>query len=178
MSPSFLDRSLLRFHQCPNPNPIRVKPIDLSHLIRFVDSLSAEVASGMESPNTKPAASDGLGIATRTDVRQIAGYLTLLIAWVYEHFLFVRPPAHWGSTARTPLASRWNPSQDSRISREDTQLLRERLDDLHASEVAWDPYTAVRAQHPFHQISFFCGCLRSLDVIEPYHPHRVLRQFV
>ena len=43
--------------------------------------------------------------------------------------------------------------------------------------MAWDPYVAVRAQHPFHQISFFCGCLRSLDVIEPYHPHRVLRQF-
>ena len=43
--------------------------------------------------------------------------------------------------------------------------------------VAWDPYASVRAQHPLQQISFFCGCLRALDVIEPYHPHRVLRQF-
>ena len=48
---------------------------------------------------------------------------------------------------------------------------------IYLAQVVWDPYTAVRAQHPFHQIAFFCGCLRSLDVIEPYHPHRVLRWF-
>ena len=59
-----------------------------------------------------------------------------LQAWVYEHFLFVRPPAHWGYTAGMPLASRWNPGKDSGIPRENTQLLRERLDDLHASEVS------------------------------------------
>ena len=45
------------------------------------------------------------------------------------------------------------------------------------SQVAWYPYTATRAQHPFHQISFFRGCSRALEVIEPYHPHRVLQQF-
>ena len=48
---------------------------------------------------------------------------------------------------------------------------------IYLPQVQWDPYTGVRAHHPFHQISFFCGCLRALDVIEPYHPHRVLRQF-
>ncbi|RWR97831.1 serine/threonine-protein phosphatase 7 long form [Cinnamomum micranthum f. kanehirae] len=37
-----------------------------------------------------------LGTATRADVRQIAGYLTLLTSWVYEHFPFTRPPAQWG----------------------------------------------------------------------------------
>ena len=48
---------------------------------------------------------------------------------------------------------------------------------IYFSQVAWNPYIAARAQHPFHQISFFCGCWISLDVIEPYHPHKVLRQF-
>ena len=43
--------------------------------------------------------------------------------------------------------------------------------------MAWEPYIGARTQHPFHQSSFFCGCLRALDVIEPYHPQRVLRQF-
>ncbi|RWR94760.1 serine/threonine-protein phosphatase 7 long form [Cinnamomum micranthum f. kanehirae] len=118
-----------------------------------------------------------LGTATRADVRQIAGYLTLLTSWVYEHFPFTRPPAQWGYTAGMPLASRWNPGQESGNARENIQLMRERLDALHPSEVSWDPYVSARAQHPLHQISFFCGCLRALDVIEPYHPHRVLRQF-
>ncbi|RWR93234.1 serine/threonine-protein phosphatase 7 long form isoform X1 [Cinnamomum micranthum f. kanehirae] len=61
-----------------------------------------------------------------------------------------------------------------------TREMREKCERKHtadAGEVSWDPYVSVRAQHPLHQISFFCGCLRALDVIEPYHLHRVLRQF-
>ena len=77
---------------------------------------------------------------------------------------------------------------------ESIQLIRERLDSIHSSEmnrhtylivtiilksllliycslfysqVAWVPYTSVRAHHPFHQISFFCGSMRSMDVIKP-----------
>ena len=48
---------------------------------------------------------------------------------------------------------------------------------VYMRQVAWDPYASARAQHPLQQISFFCGCLRALDVIELYHPHRVLLQF-
>ena len=58
-----------------------------------------------------------------------------LQSWVYEHFPFARPPAQWGYTADMPLASRWNPGQDSGNIGENIQLLRERLDALHPSEV-------------------------------------------
>ena len=32
-----------------------------------------------------------LGLASRTGVKQIAGYLKLLEAWIYEHFRLGRP---------------------------------------------------------------------------------------
>ena len=39
-----------------------------------------------------------LGLATRHEVKQIAGYLTLLEAWIYEHFecLALTPNIHYG----------------------------------------------------------------------------------
>lgn len=33
-----------------------------------------------------------LGVATRASTKQMAGYLTLLEAWIHEHFLIQRPP--------------------------------------------------------------------------------------
>ncbi|KAK3169157.1 hypothetical protein Dsin_000061 [Dipteronia sinensis] len=52
------------------------------------------------------------------------------------------------------------------------QELREKLDWLSANEVEWNPYT-----HEFHEVTFYTGCIKCLDKIEPYHPERVLRQF-
>ena len=44
-------------------------------------------------------------------------------------------------------------------------------------QVTWDPYRDIRQHHPFNQVAFYCGCIKSIDVVEPYHPDRILRQF-
>lgn len=66
-----------------------------------------------------------LGQATRIDFLQITEYLTLLQAWVYEHFPFARPRAQIGYTTGEPLACRWYPSSSSGNMMESIQLIRE-----------------------------------------------------
>ncbi|XP_028071172.1 protein MAIN-LIKE 1-like [Camellia sinensis] len=90
-----------------------------------------------------------LGFATRSAVRQMADYMTLLET----------PRREVGST----------------ISH--LQALREELDRLAFDEVTWDPYRHCRQHHPCREITFYTGCLKCLDVVEPYHPERVHRQF-
>ncbi|XP_028051734.1 protein MAIN-LIKE 1-like [Camellia sinensis] len=85
-----------------------------------------------------------LGMATKSTVRQIAGYMTLLEAWIYEHFIC---------------------------------LLQEELDRLEAHEVIWDPYISKRDNHPFAEVAYYTGLLKCIDIVEPYHPDRFLRQF-
>lgn len=41
----------------------------------------------------------------------------------------------------------------------------------------WDPYCGHRDSHPLLDISFYTGMLKCLDIVEPYYPDRVLRQF-
>ncbi|XP_028106926.1 protein MAIN-LIKE 1-like [Camellia sinensis] len=82
-----------------------------------------------------------LEFATRSAVRQMAGYMILLEAWIYEHF---RP---------------FKPHQNMECT------------------VTWDPYRDYRQHHLCHEITFYTGCLKCLDVVEPYHLERVLRQF-
>ncbi|KAB2619774.1 serine/threonine-protein phosphatase 7 long form-like protein [Pyrus ussuriensis x Pyrus communis] len=43
--------------------------------------------------------------------------------------------------------------------------------------VSWEPYTSHRQAQPFHEITYFTGMLKCFDVVEPYCPERVLRQF-
>lgn len=44
-------------------------------------------------------------------------------------------------------------------------------------QVVWDPYESIRDRFPFPQIAWYSGLLKSLDMVEPYYPERVLRQF-
>ncbi|KAL8456512.1 hypothetical protein ACS0TY_034651 [Phlomoides rotata] len=44
-------------------------------------------------------------------------------------------------------------------------------------EVEWNPYANAHEYHPLEEIVFFHGCIRSFNIVEPYHPDRVLRQF-
>lgn len=44
-------------------------------------------------------------------------------------------------------------------------------------QVKWDPYTDLRDKFPLKDVTYFYGCIRMMDVVEPYHPDRVLRQF-
>jgi len=43
--------------------------------------------------------------------------------------------------------------------------------------VIFDPYIYARDYHPFYEIAWYSGCILCLNIVEPYHPNRVLRQF-
>lgn len=76
-----------------------------------------------------------LGLATRRDVKQIAGYLTLLETWVYEHFRLFRPTPDLTYTIDLPLARRWTTRRESGSAAEVLQAVREQLDVLGIEEV-------------------------------------------
>ena len=48
---------------------------------------------------------------------------------------------------------------------------------IYLLQVVWDPHRHIREDRPFLDIAFYSGCLNCMDVVEPYHPERVLRQF-
>ncbi|THG00141.1 hypothetical protein TEA_015205 [Camellia sinensis var. sinensis] len=62
-------------------------------------------------------------------------------------------------TIQLPNVHRWTPRQEA------------------TSTVTWDPYRDCRQHHPCHEITFYSDYLKCLDVVEPYHLERVLRQF-
>ena len=76
-------------------------------------------------------------------------------------------------TESRPRALRWRPH----VISDSLQSVRERLDRLQISDVCWEPYGDHRAEHPFPDIAWYSGCIKCGQVVEPYHPKRVLRQF-
>ncbi|RWR76121.1 serine/threonine-protein phosphatase 7 long form isoform X1 [Cinnamomum micranthum f. kanehirae] len=48
-----------------------------------------------------------LGLATRHEVKQIVGYLTLLEAWIYEHFECLAPTPNIHYAVNQPRFHRW-----------------------------------------------------------------------
>ena len=44
-------------------------------------------------------------------------------------------------------------------------------------QVIWDPYSQLISDYHRPEVTFYIGCLRCFEVVEPYHPDRVLRQF-
>ncbi|RWR73218.1 serine/threonine-protein phosphatase 7 long form [Cinnamomum micranthum f. kanehirae] len=118
-----------------------------------------------------------LGFATWSGVKQITGYLTLLEALIYEHFRRCRPNPNRTYTENLPRVHRWVPRRESGDQMSNLQSLREALDDLGAHEVVWDPYLKHMADHPFHEVAYYTGCLKCMDIVGPYHPDWVHRQF-
>lgn len=76
-----------------------------------------------------------LGFATWSGVWQIAGYLTLLEAWIYEHFPRCRPHQNRAYTENLQRVHRWVPRRESGDQMSNLQSLREALDDLGAHEI-------------------------------------------
>ena len=56
-------------------------------------------------------------------------------------------------------------------------LYNTELINVYLLQVVWDPHRSIREGHSILDIAFFSGCLKCMDVVEPYHPKRVLRQF-
>ena len=40
-----------------------------------------------------------------------------------------------------------------------------------------EPISRSRDHHSFPDVAFFAGCRKCVDIVEPYHPKKVLRQF-
>ncbi|KAH6770450.1 hypothetical protein C2S52_015253 [Perilla frutescens var. hirtella] len=94
---------------------------------------------------------------------QIAGFLTLLEAWIYEHFPTLgRPQQNADYRAGQPYAMRWAQQAHGAVSED---------------AVIWDPYVRLRDGGERPEVTFYEGCLTTCDVVEPYLPERVLRQF-
>ncbi|KAL5148734.1 Protein MAIN-LIKE 1 [Glycine soja] len=120
---------------------------------------------------------DQLDEACRTTTRQLAGYLTLLQCWIYEHF----PSVHQCVTDDTyqetsPRASRWLTSK-AHMKGITGAPYRARCDGLTVTDVSWFPYTEHRGVRAFHEISSFQGQLRWGPMVVTARPERVVRQF-
>ncbi|KAL5191902.1 Protein MAIN-LIKE 2 [Glycine soja] len=120
---------------------------------------------------------DQLDEACRTTIRQLAGYLTLLQCWIYEHF----PSVHQCVTDDTyqetsPRASRWLTSK-AHMKGITGASYRARCDGLTVTDVSWLPYTEHRGVRSFQEISSFQGQLRWGPMVVTSRPGRVVRQF-
>lgn len=117
-----------------------------------------------------------LGKASRAKCMQVAGCLTLLQIWIYEHFPCFRPRrgVDVSLSSDTPRACCW-------VTRKEPPRLdllrhhRRTLDSLTPEMVTWLPYGDDPAKK--HPMTVFTGFLRFMDVVEPYFPVRYLRQF-
>ncbi|XP_028105765.1 protein MAIN-LIKE 1-like, partial [Camellia sinensis] len=114
---------------------------------------------------------------SRAGVKQITGYLKLLEVWIYEHFRLGRPHSNLSYSDEQPCVCRRSSRRDRGFTEDHLQTLREQLDMLHANEIEWDPYCLCRTHHPLHEVAYYTRCLKCFDIVEPYHPNRVLRQF-
>ena len=56
-------------------------------------------------------------------------------------------------------------------------LYNTELINVYLLQVVWDPHRSIQEDRPILDIAFFSGYLKCMDVIEPYHLERVLRQF-
>ncbi|KAL5165245.1 Protein MAIN-LIKE 2 [Glycine soja] len=102
---------------------------------------------------------DQLDEASRTTTQQLAGYLTLLQCWIYEHF----PSMHQCVTDDTyqetsPRASWWLTSK-AHMKGITGAPYRARCDALTITDVSWLSYTEHRGVRAFELISSFQGQL-------------------
>ncbi|KAH6824221.1 hypothetical protein C2S53_001248 [Perilla frutescens var. hirtella] len=119
-----------------------------------------------------------LGVGSRVGCRQMAGFLTLLDAWIYEHFPTLgRPQQNTDYRPGQPFAMRWAQQAHGAVSEDAVRAYRLQLDTLRAEDVVWDPYVKLRDGGERPEVTFYEGCITACDIVEPYLPDRVLRQF-
>ncbi|OVA07425.1 Aminotransferase-like [Macleaya cordata] len=122
-----------------------------------------------------------MGMATHYKNVGLACCLTLLQTWIYDHFptlQFGRANIDKKYKMNHCRLRKWTVSKRMEDLGSAVMTIRERLDDLSPDDVIWDPYKSQRElRFPLHELAFYSGFLRCHNVIEPYHPDRVMRQF-
>ncbi|KAH7861667.1 hypothetical protein Vadar_029146 [Vaccinium darrowii] len=113
-----------------------------------------------------------LGQASRRDTKQLSGFLTLLEAWIDEHFPVFNPAANPDYTEDLPRVLRWVLHRESGTSQ---SYYRKLLDNLGADQVIFNPYQKRRQVVPSNV--FYTSSIRAMHIVEPHLPNKVLRQF-
>ncbi|KAL5146942.1 Protein MAIN-LIKE 1 [Glycine soja] len=120
---------------------------------------------------------DQLNDASLSTSRQLAGYITLLQCWIYEHF----PSAAECNVDSdydevSPRACRWITTKKT-VKKVSTATYRQHLDRLRIPDVCWMPYSEHRPVQDFHPISCFSRLVHWGPIVVRYRPKRVMRQF-
>nr|KYP33064.1 Serine/threonine protein phosphatase 7 long form isogeny [Cajanus cajan] len=115
-----------------------------------------------------------LGDACVHSTKQIGGYMTLLQAWIFEHFPRIGSrQLSMEYLEQNPRASRWSHSK----SIGHVLPYRKELDAIIINEVCWMPYSHHRYYRPFKDITLYSGWLRWGTYKQAHLPERVLRQY-
>lgn len=116
-----------------------------------------------------------LGVASRGKAMQISGCLTLLEAWIYEHFPMFSQGVRPGCTPGMPRARRWNNIAAATKDKDSLITYRVMLDKMIPERVLWTPYGIPAEQ--IGRVCLYHGCIRFIHFNEAYMPERVTRQF-
>ncbi|XP_028236956.1 protein MAINTENANCE OF MERISTEMS-like [Glycine soja] len=120
---------------------------------------------------------DQLNDASLSTSRQLAGYITLLQCWIYEHFLSVAEcNADPDYNKVASHACRWIATKKI-VKKVSIATYRQRLDRLRIPDVCWMPYSKHQPVQDFHPIFCFSGQLCWGPVVVRYRLERVMRQF-
>ncbi|KAF9602585.1 hypothetical protein IFM89_029884 [Coptis chinensis] len=137
-------------------------PIDSKVLVDYEDHIAHKIWAGkvlLEVDNVSKYAWGAAALAylyrelaktSQRNGRQVAGCMTLLEAWVYEHFRLQNSPIiNMDFKRDMPRMRRWMvyPSL-SMATMSSLIYLREEIDLLSAREVYWDPYKDGRDIRP------------------------------
>ncbi|XP_014621650.1 protein MAIN-LIKE 1-like [Glycine max] len=119
---------------------------------------------------------DQLNEASQAPTRQMAGYISLLQCWIYEHFPSVhRSVVDDGYAKASPRACRWLTGK-AQMTRIKGAPYRARIDALTVTDVCWMPYAEHRGVRGYDLISSYTGQVRWGPIIVYLRPERVVRQ--
>ncbi|KAH1238294.1 Protein MAIN-LIKE 1 [Glycine max] len=140
--------------------------VHVSHLQALCDLTLAGRAAGLVHMY------DQLNDANLSTSRQLAGYITLLQCWIYEHFpLVAECNANPDYDKVSPRVCRWIATKNI-VKKVSTMTYRQRLDCLRILDVCWMPYAEHRPVQDFHPISCFSGQLQWGPVVVRYRSER------
>ncbi|XP_058734293.1 protein MAIN-LIKE 1-like [Vicia villosa] len=117
-----------------------------------------------------------LDAASRPDIRQLAGFLSLLQCWIYKHFLRICEQRTQHCAASNPCVMRWKAKQNL-LGEAPLMEYRQRLDALTLDDVIWTPYIGHHEHRPFDASSLYSVYVRWESHVARHLPARCLRQF-